>query len=821
MAPGLTQRRLGELPVEVTGFVGRRSELAKLSTLLRTARLVTVTGPGGVGKTRCALRAAARLSDRYTDGVYLAELAGLRDPELLPHTIATVLGLPDQDTRPPIDAVLDYLRERQVLLILDTCEHLIDASAALTGTLLRGTKGVTLLVTSRQPLDVAGERICRIPPLPVPALGTAGADPRRRAPGSSVRSSPARSGPARSGPAEPGRGDAVELFAQRAADVIPGFAVTDANRADVIKLCWWLDGIPLAIELATVRLRAVPLDQLAERLEDRFLLLTGERRDALPHHQTLRTAIQWSYDLCTPAQQVLWARLSVFAGGFSIADAEQICADETLSQMDVVRALIDLVDRSVVAQVDDRYRLLDTIREFGAEKLAESGQESTVRRRHAVRYAAMARYFGANPTAEDQLDRYRELRVEHDNLRAALNYAFAAGDMDAEAASLATDPYAYWQISGLLGEGRYWMAKVLDRYPGPSPKRAWALVMIGILATLQGELADALAAIDEGIAIAEDLGDVLTAARGYGTRTLASGFAGQHEEAAVAGATAAQRAAAIEDFPGLVALDVEMALLYFGTGEPQLALDRCKQGLGRFRPGSSERWMQGWLNCYAGLAQFLLGALEDSAATLRTALAMKYELGDIVGIAYCLEALGWLAAAWKRYDRTAWLLGAADTLWDRVGRRMSGDAALEQLRQQAVMAADDALGPVRYTTLYHRGARDTLGHVVDLAAGDEDVAALAGGGQRKRSGHPPAALVAGRPVGRDGTDAHAAFLQLTSRQRQIAALVAEGLSNREIAERLVISKRTVDTHIDHIFGRLGVSSRMQLAAWLASSGMSQ
>jgi predicted ATPase/DNA-binding CsgD family transcriptional regulator len=797
MAPGLTQRRAGELPIEITGFVGRRSELAKLSALLRSARLVTVTGPGGVGKTRCALRAAARLGDRYTDGVYLAELAGLRDPELLPHTIATALGLPEQDIRNPIDAVLDYLRERQVLLILDTCEHLVDASAVVVSTLLRGTKGVTVLVTSRQPLDVSGERICRIPPMPVPGFDGA----------------------------EAGRGDAVELFAQRAADVLPGFAVTDANRADVIRLCWWLDGIPLAIELATVRLRAVPLDQLAIRLEDRFLMLTGERRDALPHHQTLRTATQWSYDLCTPAQRLLWARLSVFAGSFSIADAEQVCAgaEQTgagpgagaLTQVDVVKALIDLVDRSVVTQAGDRYRLLDTIREFGAEKLAESGAEGVVRGRHTARYLAMARSFGANPIGEDQLDRYRELRAEHANLRAALDYAFAAGDMDAEAASLATDLYAYWQISGLLGEGRYWMAKALDRFPGPSQERAWALVMIGILATLQGEIPDALAALDEGIPMAERLGETVTASRGYGHRTLACAFAGLHEQAMRAGTIAAERAAAIADAPALVALDVEMALAYFGMGEPRLAIERCAQGLRRFRPGSRERWMQGWLNCYTGLAQFLLGSLDDSAATLRTALAMKYELGDSVGMAYCLESLGWVAAAWKRYDRTALLLGAADALWDRAGRRLSGDAALEQLRQQAAAAAGAGLGAARYATLYNRGTRDSLAHVVALAAGDED-AAVATGGSAPRKRAAQAAEAAQHALA--GTaDAHAALGQLTSRQRQIAWLVAEGLSNREIAERLVISKRTVDTHIDHIFGRLGVSSRMQLAAWLASS----
>jgi predicted ATPase/DNA-binding CsgD family transcriptional regulator len=773
MALELTQRR-DELPAEISGFVGRRDELATLSSLLRTARLVTVTGPGGVGKSRVALRAAKRLAGRFDGGVYLAELAGLHDPELLPHTIATCLGLPEQDTRPPLEAVLDYLRGRRVLLIVDTCEHLLDACATFANVLLRTCTTVTMLATSRQPLDADGEHVCRISPLPVPALDTPGA----------------------------GRGDAVELFAQRAAEAALGFTVTSANRGDVIRLCEWLDGIPLAIELAAVRMRAVSLPELTGRLADRFGLLAGPRRDAQPHHQTMRTAIQWSYDLCTPAQQLLWARLSVFAGTFDIRGAEQVCAGETLLQADVLETLIDLVDKSVVTPIQDggpaRYRLLDTIREFGAERLAASGEEAALRLRHVQRYVAMARYFGKHPTGEDQLARYRELRADHDNIRAALDSAFMIEGLDAEAASLATDLYAYWQISGALSEGRYWLAKAVDQFPGASPERAWALVMTGVVAVFQGEIADAVAAIDEGITLAETLGEALTAARGYGHRTLAYGMAGLLDKAAEAGAIALDRATAIDDQPGLVALDVEMALVYLHTGDPIRSLERCAQGLARFPAGSAERWMQGWLNFWAGLAQFLLGELDASAATLRTALTMKHELGDSVGIAFCLEVIGWLAAAWERHDRAAWLLGAADSLWQRAGSRLSSDANLEQFRQRAVKTARDALGERTYTALADRGARDTLDHVVALASGDEDAVPAPGSAPTSASAAP----VTGK---------------LTSRERQIAGLVAEGMSNREIASQLVISKRTVDAHLDHIFGKLGLSSRVHLATWLQST----
>jgi non-specific serine/threonine protein kinase len=760
----------GELPAEVSGFVGRHAELSAVSALLRTARLVTVTGPGGVGKTRIALRAARLASGPFSDGVYLAELASLHEPELLPHTIAACLGLPKQDVGAPLDSVLDFLHGRQVLLILDTCEHMVDACAEFASAVLRATSTVTVLATSRQPLDTDGEHTRAIPPLPVPEPDAPNA----------------------------GCDDAVELFAQRAAEAAPGFTLTATNLSQVVQLCRWLDGIPLAIELTAARLRSVPLPELTGRLTDRFTPLAGRRRSAQPQHQTMRTAIGWSYDLCTPAQQVLWARLSVFAGTFGISDAELVCAGDSLTSADVVEALIDLVDRSVVlpAHVElaggtglARYRLLDTIREFGAEKLAAAGEETSLRIRHIQHYTTMARAFGANPLGEDQLVRYRELRTAHDNIRVALENAFAIDGMDAEAASLATDLYAYWQISGLLSEGRYWMAKTLDRFSGPSAERAWALVMTGIVAIFQGQAGDALAAIDEGITLAEELGEPLTASRGYGHRTLAFGMSGRLDEATATGKIALARAEALDDFPGLVALDAEMTMVYLQAGDAAQALERAMAGLHRLPEVSAERWMQGWLTYCTGLAQFLLGFLDASTAALATALRMNHELGERVTMAYCLETLGWLAAAREQPDRAAWLLGAADSLWQLAGRRLSGDANLDQFHQHAAKAVAETLGEQAYADLFGQGAHETLDRAVDFAT----TAATAA---------PPASAT------------------LSRREREIAVLVAEGLSNREIAAHLVISKRTVDAHLDHIFGKLGLSSRVQLATWLRSAPLS-
>lgn len=329
-----------------TDFVGRRDELARLAVTLSRSRLVTITGPGGVGKTRVALAAAAQAAAGYRDAPWIIELSGLREPALLPGAVARVLGLAEQDAGPALEALLWYLQDRQLLLILDTCEHMLDACAALIQVVLRDAPGVTVLTTSRQPLDMAGEHCFPVGPLPLPL--------------------PRSGGQAGAG----WDGDAVELFALRAAMAVPGFAVTAENAADVIRLCRRLDGIPLAIELAAVQLRRVPLGSLVRRLDHRFAVLTAGRPGAQPRHQTLRTAVEWSYDLCSPAERRVWARLSVLAGAFSLTAAENMCAEVSLERPDVVSALIGLVDKSVVLRDGERYRMLDTLREFGTERLA-------------------------------------------------------------------------------------------------------------------------------------------------------------------------------------------------------------------------------------------------------------------------------------------------------------------------------------------------------------------------------------------------------------------------------------------------------------------
>jgi non-specific serine/threonine protein kinase len=760
MTRGLVQRFPGELPREMTGFVGRDRELDALAGLLGAVRLLTVTGTAGVGKTRVALRAASQIGEGFADGVCFAELGGLRDLDLVSHTVAACLGLPEQDARSGTDAVVGYLSGRNVLLVLDTCEHVIGGCVPLVAALLREAPGVTVLATSRQPLDMPGEHTFPLAPLSVPEPG-AGED-----------------------------GDAVELFAQRAAAAVPGFTVSDANRCEVVGLCRRLDGIPLAIELAAVQLRASSLRALSGRLEHRFLMLTGGRRVALPHQQTLRTAIQWSYDLCSPAERLLWTRLSVFAGSFSIRAAQDVCAGGYLDREEILPALIGLVDGSVVLRPEDdepRYRLLDTIREFGAERLAGSGELAAVRDRHVGYFIGLAEDFGRHDKDGDQLTRFHELRGEHQNIRAALGYALgtpgAPGD-ERLAARLASALRPYWEISGLLREGRHWMDKILGRFPCPSAERALLLLTRGVLAIFQGELEEAIADLETSTEMSRTGGDALACALGYTYLCLAFVFSGRHAEAVAVGASAEERLRAVGHLSGLVSLDIHLGYLYLLTGEPERAIERCAQGLRRLDGG--ERWARSYLQVITALSLFLRGEPELSAEAARESLQMKHEVGDLTGMAYCLETLGVLAVSQRRWARTAWLLGAADTLWERTGKRFGGTTAIEGLHQWAEGTARDAFGAKRYERLFREGAGRELGEVVDLAARDADKLPPVSGGR------------------------------LTKREQEVAALVGESLTNSQIARRLVISSRTVDAHIASIYAKLGISSRVQLVTWLGA-----
>jgi non-specific serine/threonine protein kinase len=783
MTFGIVRRGIGELPREVTGFIGREAELAQLGAALATQRCITVIGPGGVGKTRLALRAAAQSGDRVALPACLVELSAVRDPELLPSTLAACLGLTGQPGPSQLDAVLDYLRAHPVLVVLDTCEHLVDACAELVDILLRETDDVRVLATSRQPLDVPGEHT-----FPVAPLGVTNG------------------------------GDAVALFEQRAAAVVPDFEVTEANREDVVRLCRRLDGMPLAIELATVRLRAVPLSRLIERLEDRFRLLTGGRRTTLPRHQTLRTAIDWSFELCDGRERRLWARLSVFGGAFDLGAAEEVCGFGEPAAEEVMETLIDLVDKSVLQRVDatapgeapdgldgadtadgvTRYRMLDTIREYGTEKLAESGEESITRDRHLQRYVAAADSFDRHFIGDDQLTRCRRLRREHADIRLALEYALEHGERAQKGAGLAGALWGYWQISGLLAEGRFWQRKVAEAFPGATPERAWALIVGGFITVFQGDPAAAVPGIQEGIEIADRIDEPLIRARGWLYLQCAYTFLCDFEKAARARTVAQERLGALGDLTGLVSLDVQAGYEYHLSGRDDLALERSLQGLGRLGSGSREGWLRGFLYAVAGISHFAKGDPEAGEAALKKSLPIKAALGDAIGCGYAVEILAWIASRNGSHRRAAWLLGGSDALWQSTGGElMSGAQVSLENHRTAAEATREALGADAYDQLWQAGATapaEALFAAALSGADELEIESTDLPGQRRGGGEP-----------------------LTRREYEVASLAADGLSNREIAERLVISRRTVDAHIERVLAKLGIGSRNRIRGKLATA----
>lgn len=626
-------------------------------------------GRGGVGKSRTALRAAAGLGEQFPDGVWVVELSALRDPELIPATLAAVLELPEQAGMEPLDAVVAHLQGRRLLIVLDTCEHLVDACAMLADILLREAAGVSLLATSRQPLDVPGEHCCPIAPLPPD--------------------------------------DAVELFVRRAAAVVPGFAVTDANREQVRALAARLEGIPLALELAAVRLRAVPLDQLVARLNHRFEVLTGGRRTALTRHQTLRTAIGWSHELCTPKERLLWARLSVFAGSFELTAAERVGVGGDLPAGTVLEQLIGLVDKSVVQRIGEngsRYRLLDTIREYGAEWLAEADAEAPVRERHFTYYRDLGQRFWDMFLSAEQPGAHRTLRAEMPDLRAALEYAYATEGRAAQGLWLASQLGPFWRASGALSEGRYWIEKGLALLPGDGEEQAWGQFMTGLFSVWTGDLPTALEQFQVASGVARRGGNdrvgVFCDAYLGGLTALCGEPAGL-----VAMEEARLRLLAADDGIGIGVIHYEAALLRAVLGDTEGALALCREGLA-YLEGTGERQLYGSTLMVQGLVLWLAGQREESVGPLSRALEAAGEIDEILVAALCCLGLAWSAAHEGRHVRAAWLLGYAEN-----ARRLGGGDPVGMLpslfdeQESARKTVRTALGDTQYERWHGVGAR--------------------------------------------------------------------------------------------------------------------
>jgi non-specific serine/threonine protein kinase len=781
------QRGVGALPAETTSFVGRRRELARIAELLTRARLITLTGPGGVGKTRTAIRLARDRHEDFPDGVMFVPLSPLSDPALLPNAVAAALDLPEQSARPAIETVAEYLAEHRTLLVLDTCEHLVDGCAQLAEALLAAAPQLRILATSRQPLDVPGEHL-----LPVPALALPDAD------------SPAP-------PAGAAAEDALALFADRAAAAVPGFVLDEDNRADALTLCRRLDGIPLAIELAVSRLRVLSLEEMNARLDRRFTVLNGHRRTpAVPRHQTLRTTFEWSYDLCTPPERLLWQRLSVFAGSFTLAAAEAVCADAQTDAAEaeaelprgaVLDALICLVEKSVVLRVDSgeqttRYQMLDTIREFGAELLEASGARPALQTGHRDHFLGRARSFDAEWTGDHQVVRVRELAQDQADLRAALEFSLSAPGQAPYGLETAIRLWGFWHVTGLLTEGRYWLRRALAQHTEPTPDRVFALCMTSWYMDLQGEQGDNWPLLEEARTIAERIGDERGGAWALAFHAHTRYFRGRFAGCAEDFAEAAERMAAADDTDGLIMHGFYAGFMHILAGSPGEGIALCDDSLRR-NTAPSERWSRSWALWVKCVGLWLKDDHEQSIECAREGIRAKADLHDVMGIAHFLETFAWQAAELRHFERVAVLQGAADALWRRAAKEARfGIPVLHGLHREARTAARRVLGPDTYHRSFEEGGRLALDTAVEIALMDD-------GG----SASPEVPAQTSGPA--DG---------LTPREQQVAALVAQGMTNRDVAERLVISKRTADAHVQHILSKLGLSSREQITGFPAPPG---
>ncbi|QKV96992.1 hypothetical protein HUT19_39250 [Streptomyces sp. NA02950] len=682
-------RQAGNLPAETTSFVGRGAELAQLSGQLKQARLVTLTGVGGVGKTRLALRAAGENQAAFPDGVWLVELSPLQDPALVGHVIFEKLPLADQTARPVVEVLIEWLVDKRLLLVLDTCEHLVDTCARLADLLLESAPGLHILATSRQCLDLAREREVALAPLP--------AVPR----------------------SDSGPSDAVVLFAERAAAVMPGFVLTESNEEAVTGICRRLEGIPLAIELAAARLPELSVDELEQRLHARFDLLTAQETGdneagLLPRHQTLRTAIGWSHELCAPLERLLWARLSVFTGGFDADAAKEVCSGGPLSAQQIPRLLYGMVDKSIIIEQEDppgpdsvpeRYRMLDTVREYGRQWLRELGEEERTQRRHRDFYLAFALRGDAEWIGPDQVAWYERSVAERANLRAALEFSLAEPD-GRTALELAGALWFFWHC-GFRREGRRYLEQALAADSRPGPARTRALWTCAAIAVSQGdsEAGMRLGTVCQEAAQAQgDLGGVRAAAYPIGTSLY-------HKEELAAAAVVFDQALA-PPLPGssggyqLAAWLLTQGMRAF-VHIQQTELDQAAavtEELWAECEQRGDRWMRalpGWLRAWGDLGR---GEVASAAAHGRASLAIWWQLQDSTGIGLGVDTLASAAAAQGEGERAARLFGLGQQLWQLVGRQQAGAQWLVAARERCERQAREAIGDTAYEAARTAGA---------------------------------------------------------------------------------------------------------------------
>ncbi|MGW6930781.1 ATP-binding protein [Lentzea sp. NPDC054927] len=762
----VVRRRASGLPLELSSFVGRRHEVEEVRRLLSASRLVTLTGPGGVGKTRLALEVSHVVHRAFPDGVVLVELDQLRDAELVANAVALAVGMREAG-RTSLEMLTHYLASRRLLLVLDNSEHLVDAVAELSGALLQTCHELRILATSREWLGVAGEVVMPVPPLTLP-------DRERPIAEQELSSS-----------------EAVTLFAERAASVRLGFTVNAANGATVAEICQRLDGLPLAIELAAARVRALSEKDILARLVHQPQSFTARRRHLPARQQTLRSCIEWSHDLCSDREKLLWARLSVFAGGFELDAAEDVCSGDGLAVEDVLSTVATLLDKSILVgeQHGDvmRYRMLETIREFGVERLEDTGEHADLLRGHRDFHLGLIERANADWVSSRQVDWFARLDREHANNQTAVDYCLKEpGELDAAFRILAGLFHFYWWGRGWAREGRLWLARALSQPSPPSAVRASALLTDASLALADGQfdvggerLAEARAIVDVGT-------DPAISAFAYWVEGSVALYSGDLPTAI---AVFEQGLAVLS--PGVdVPRRLDLMLSYssaVGLVGDAARATACHEEWLRITESAGECFHRSYALWSMGLFEMAQGDQDRAAELYRESIRLRRDIRDLTGIGWSVESLSWVEAAMGHATPAVTLLGAADRLWEIMGRPLRTYQHLYPHHEEAERVTRERLGTEGFDEAFQRGRAMNVDEAIAFALNEQPAAVL--------------------PVASPSV--------LTRREREIADLIAEGLTSRRIADQLVISVRTVETHTEHILAKLGFTSRVQVATWVS------
>jgi predicted ATPase/DNA-binding SARP family transcriptional activator/DNA-binding CsgD family transcriptional regulator len=801
------------LPVPRTSFVGRGRELSEIKRTLAMTRLLTLTGTGGSGKTRLVLKVAADLVGAYPDGVRLVELAGLSEPELVPQEVADTLGVREEPGRPLVEVLAQSVREKTLLLVVDNCEHLIDAAARLVDFLLASCPHLRVMATSREPLSVEDEVLFSVPPLLVPAGLPADFT-------------------------KVGNYDSVRLFVDRTRLRLPGFSLTQENVRPVAEVCRRLEGLPLAIELAAARMGPLATDQMAERLEDSLSLLSVGPRTVSARQRTMRATIGWSYGLLSEPEKESFGRLSVFSAGFTLEAAEAVCQGGIVEEGELLNLVSSLVDKSLVvaettAEGRVRYRMLELVRQYAHEKLEEGGEADVVHRRHAEYFLALAGEAEPQPKGAQQEAWLNRLESEHDNVRAALSWSLGEHDPGL-GLRLAAAFWKFWDGRGYLGEGSAWLREALAKGgdAAGAGARATALHGLGLIVGALGDFEQAKACQEDAFALYEQLGNRVGVAESLNSqgwiafRRGDTGRASSLFEKGLEAARESENQVAIRraingiaviafdaegherarrlwedalvlgrkhgDHFGVARVLINMGFVDIAFGNYERSTELLEEALAIGHELNSRELLANSLLCL-GLASALRGRPERAKTMLIESLEIDMVREAKADIDEDLEALATTAGALGQLTRAARLWGAAEALRESIGAvwALPERMVFEPLRD----AARSRLGEAAWVTGFAEGKAMGLKEAVEYALSEEETAIPV----------PPVA---------DQTSADASSA-LTRREREVAVLVAQGLTNRQIATDLSISEHTVATHVGKIMRKLGLSSRSQLAAWVA------